>query len=96
MRLIATDLVPRGRDWEMCNVEGQGGTAVEISKRETAQYMADMPLEMRNMAKAAGFVTLISLFELSFCEAFAIANYVEPPEGEIERINELSRAANGV
>ena len=46
----------------MCNVEGQGGTAVEISKRETAQYMADMLLEMRNMAKAAGFVTLISLF----------------------------------
>ncbi len=55
--------------------------------------MADMLLEMRNMARTAGFTTLASLFELSFCEAFTIANRVEPPEGEVERITELSRAS---
>jgi hypothetical protein len=65
----------------------------EVKKRELAQYMADMLLEMRNMARTAGFTTLTSLFELSFCEAFTIANRVELPEGEVERITELSRAS---
>jgi hypothetical protein len=62
-------------------------------KREMAQYMADMLLEMRNMSRTAGFPTLTSLFELAFCEAYSIANHVEPPEGELEKIAKLSRAS---
>jgi hypothetical protein len=65
----------------------------DARKRELAQYMADMLLEMRNMARTAGFTTLTSLFELCFCEAFSIANRVDLPEGEVEKITELSRTS---
>ncbi len=68
-------------------------TEREIRERELSQYMADMLLEMRNLAKGAGFTTLLSLLEISYCEAFAIANKVEVPEGEAEKLKELSRAS---
>jgi hypothetical protein len=58
--------------------------------QELAQYIADMLIEMRNMAKAAGFKTLWGLLEISFCEAFSIANKVEIPPGEIEKLNRLA------
>ena len=35
----------------------------------------------------------MSLLEISYCEAFAIANKVEVPEGEAEKLKELSRAS---
>ena len=54
---------------------------------EMAQYIADMLLELRNMAKSANLPTLLGLLELSFCEAFSIANKVEEfPAGEIEKL----------
>jgi hypothetical protein len=65
-------------------------SAKEVRERELAQYMADMLLEMRNLAKGAGFNTLLSLLEISYCEAFAIANKVEVPEGELQKLRELS------
>jgi hypothetical protein len=68
-------------------------SAKELRERELAQYMADMLLEMRNLAKGAGFNTLLSLLEISYCEAFALANKVEVPEGEIQRLRELSAAS---
>lgn len=61
---------------------------------EMAQYIADMLLELRNMARSAGLPTLLGLLELSFCEAFSIANKVEIPAGEIEKLKRLSRAAS--
>ena len=63
--------------------------------RETAQYIADMVLELRNMAKSLGMKTLQGLLEVSFYEAFSGANKIIIPEGEIERLRELSRASNG-
>lgn len=59
--------------------------------QELAQYIADMLIEMRNMAKTAGFKTLWGLLEISFCEAFSIANKVAIPPGEIEKLNRLAR-----
>lgn len=70
-------------------------SAKEVRERELAQYMADMLLEMRNLAKGAGFTTLLSLLEISYCEAFAIANKVEVPEGELQRLREMSARAAG-
>ena len=58
--------------------------------KEVAQYIADMLLELRNMAKAAGFKTLWGLLEISFCEAFSVANKVEIPPGEIEKLKRLA------
>jgi hypothetical protein len=52
-----------------------------------------MLLELRKMAKAAGLNTLLGLLEISFCEAFSIANKVEIPPGEIEKLRRLAREA---
>jgi hypothetical protein len=64
-------------------------------ERETAQYIADMVLELRNMAKTLEMKTLQGLLEVSFYEAFSVANKTVIPEGEIEHLRELSRASNG-
>ena len=62
---------------------------------ETAQYIADMTLELRNMAKAFEMITLQGLLEVTFYEAFSAANKVEIPEGELEKLRELSKASTG-
>lgn len=67
----------------------------DTQEREMAQYIADMLLELRNMARSAGLPTLLGLLELSFCEAFSIANKVEIPVGEIEKLKRLAKAASG-
>ena len=54
-----------------------------------------MVLELRNMAKTAEMKTLQGFLEVSFYEAFSVANKVEVPEGEIEHLRELSMASNG-
>jgi hypothetical protein len=65
----------------------------EMRERELAQYIADMLLEMRNMAKSAGLPTLLGLLEITYCEAFSIANKVEIPEGELEKLRRMAEAA---
>lgn len=75
----------------MNNPIGKTG-AKELRERELAQYMADMLLDMRNLAKGAKFDTLLSLLEISYCEAFALANKVEVPSGEMEKLRRLSAA----
>jgi hypothetical protein len=65
----------------------------EMRERELAQYIADMLLEMRNMAKSAGLPTLLGLLEVTYCEAFSIANKVEIPEGELEKLRRLASAS---
>jgi hypothetical protein len=59
-----------------------------------AQYIADMLLELRDMAKAVGLKTLLGLLEITLCEAFSIANKVEIPPGEIERLRRSAKAAH--
>ena len=68
-------------------------SAVIHSERETAQYIADMVLELRNMAKANDLKTLQGLLEVSFYEASGVANKIAVPEGEIEHLRQLSLAA---
>jgi hypothetical protein len=65
----------------------------EMRERELAQYIADMLLEMRNMAKSAGLPTLLGLLEVTYCEAFSIANQVQIPPGELEKLKRLAKAA---
>jgi hypothetical protein len=66
----------------------------DVQQRELAQYIADMLLELRKMAKAADLKTLLGLLEITFCEAFSIANKVEIPSGEIEKLRRLAKAAH--
>lgn len=65
----------------------------KIQSGETAQYIADMVLELRNLAKAADLLAVKDLLELCFYEAFSAANKVEVPDGEIEHLRLLSDAA---
>jgi hypothetical protein len=60
---------------------------------DIANYIADMVLELRNMAKSAKLDTLLGLLEVTFYEAFSIANRVEIPPAELERLREMERAA---
>jgi hypothetical protein len=63
--------------------------------RETAQYIADMALELRNMTKPYEMKTLQGLLEVIFYEASAEANRVEIPQEEIEHLRMLSWASAG-
>ena len=60
---------------------------------ESAQYIADMILELRNLAKAAEFNTLQGLLEISYYEAFAAANRIRIPNNEEAFLHELGSDA---
>ncbi len=59
---------------------------------ETANYIADMLLELRKMAKTAQLSTLMVLLEVSFYEAFSLANRIEIPPEEIVKLYEMEQA----
>ena len=63
--------------------------------KQVAQYIADMSLELRNLAKANKLITLQGLLEVVFYEAFGAAVQNEVPEGEAERLRVLTRASEG-
>jgi hypothetical protein len=65
----------------------------QLGVRDTAQYIADMVLELRNLARTVELKTLQGLLEVSFYEAFSAANRVEVPPEEIEHLRELSKAS---
>ena len=64
-----------------------------ILQHDTAQYVADMILELRNMAKAAKLYTVMVPLEYAYYEAFSRANRVSVPPEEIERLKLLADAA---
>ena len=63
-------------------------------QRDTAQYIADMILELRNMARAAKLFAVMVPLEYAYYEAFSMANRVVVPLIEIERLRKLEAAAN--
>lgn len=62
-------------------------------QRETAEYLSDMILELRNLARSVQLHTVMVPLEFAYYEAFGVAHRVEVPPGEAERIRELSRSA---
>lgn len=64
-----------------------------FSPTETAQYIADMLLELRNLAKAADLKPLQGLLELGYYEAYATAHRAPIPEGEGERLEKMGEDA---
>lgn len=64
-----------------------------ILQHDTAQYVADMILELRNMAKAAKLFTVMVPLEYAYYEAFSRANRVSVPPEEVERLRQLAKAA---
>ncbi|MBC8037325.1 MAG: hypothetical protein H7X89_08915 [Rhizobiales bacterium] len=66
---------------------------LSVLQHDTAQYVADMILELRNMAKAAKLFTVMVPLEYAYYEAFSRANRVSVPPEEIERLRLLAEAA---
>ena len=62
-------------------------------QRDTAEYISEMILELRNLARAHQLYTVMVPLEYAYYEAFGVAHRVEIPPGEIERIKELSRVS---
>jgi hypothetical protein len=60
---------------------------------QSAQYIADMLLELRNLAKAANQKSLQALLELSYYEAYTVANPVQIPQDEHQRLEDMAREA---
>jgi hypothetical protein len=64
-----------------------------LQERELATYIADMVLELRNLAKGAKMSPLQGLLEISYYEAYAVANHVAVPAGEAEHLHEMGEDA---
>jgi hypothetical protein len=64
-----------------------------VYETDTANYIADMILELRNLAKTADFKTLQGLLEISYYEAYGHAHHIEVPEGEDQHLHELGADA---
>ena len=88
----------------MANATRKAGTGQDSSNKrevqsysaqqiETAQYVADMVLELRNMAKGSSLFTAMVPLEYAYYEAFAIANRVQVPPEEAERLRQLGEQA---
>jgi hypothetical protein len=67
--------------------------SLDTRQRDTAEYISEMILELRNLARVHQLYTVMVPLEYAYYEAFSAANRVEIPDGEIERIKELSRAS---
>lgn len=66
---------------------------VKQRRLQTAQYVADMLLELRHLSKCNGFTTLQGLLEISYYEAFNEANKIHVPTGEEEFLHGLGSDA---
>ncbi len=64
-----------------------------ITQTETARYIADMILELRNLAKGDHMTTLQGLLEISYYEAYGVANAVKVPDGEEQLLNDMGAHA---
>ena len=60
-------------------------------QRDVAEYIAEMILELRNLARSHKLYTVMVPLEYAYYEAFTAANKVEIPEADLKRIEELSK-----
>jgi hypothetical protein len=67
--------------------------SVPARQRDTAEYISEMILELRNLARAQQLYTIMVPLEYAYYEAFSVANRVAIPDGEVERIKELSKTS---
>lgn len=75
------------------SIKSEPGIPLDRRRREAAQYISDMILELRNMAKSVQLYHVMVPLEYAYYEAFSAANKIEVPEGEIEHIKKLSQVS---
>jgi hypothetical protein len=64
-----------------------------MSERDLANYIADMILELRNLAKGGHMLTLQGLLEISYYEAFSAANKINISNQDIQHIHDIGEDA---
>jgi hypothetical protein len=74
----------------LAETQSRSKPGASVSPRETALYIADMVLELRNLAKSTQLKSVQGLLEVTYYEAFSEANKVEIPQGETEFLETLS------
>ena len=77
-------------------VKRENTITLERRRREAAQYISDMILELRNMAKAVQLYHVMVPLEYAYYEAFSAANKIEIPDGEVEHIKRLSKVSEEI
>jgi hypothetical protein len=60
---------------------------------EAAEYIADVAMELRNVAKSAQLQTLQGLLEAAYYEAYESAHPAKPTREDIEYLRELETAS---
>jgi uncharacterized protein YoaH (UPF0181 family) len=60
---------------------------------EAAEYIADVAMELRNVAKSAQLQTLQGLLEAAYYEAYESAHPPKPNQEDLEYLKELQVAA---
>lgn len=65
-------------------------------QRDTAEYISEMILELRNLARSLELHTVMVPLEFAYYEAFGIAHRVEVPPVERERIKTLAKTAEAL
>jgi hypothetical protein len=64
-----------------------------MNERDLANYISDMILELRNLAKGGHMLTLQGLLEVSYYEAYGLAHKVAVPPNEVQHLRELGEDA---
>jgi hypothetical protein len=64
-----------------------------MTERDTANYIADMVLELRNLAKGSNMTTLQGLLEISYYEAYNIGHPTVVSDEELKHIEDLGADA---
>ena len=75
------------------NVTAGADIASELPRRDAALYIAEMILELRNVAKAARLKSVQGYLELTYYEAYSEANKVAVPPGEEEHLQTIGEDA---
>lgn len=87
---ICSGDVPIGRTMASPHSPSQAQTTLRSSPQEAAQYIADMVMELRNLAKAEKLHALREYLEVAYYEAFMQAHKTEVPPGEQEYLEQLA------
>ena len=71
-----------------------GPVALTDRQRETAQYLSDMILELRNLARTVQLHEVMVPLEFAYYEAFGLACRVEISSEDMQRIEEIAKSAD--
>ena len=64
------------------------GVSPSDNAQECANYIAELALELRNLAKRNELKFLAQLLEMTFQEAFILAHKVEPTASDLKRLSQ--------